>query len=180
VYVTGTFGEAAIGLRALQQNASPDTYRRCIGRYLRPEARVRAGMLLGRNRAASSCMDASDGLADALRQIGEASQVGMIVDVAAIPVAEDVRRWHDEHGGDPVATALSGGDDYELVFTVRRTHRGRLRGALAAFRDTPVTRIGEVTKATEVLLRDERGVRELPHGFEHFRPPGVGGADEGR
>src|SRR5262245_2597501 len=68
VYVTGSLGEAAVGLQRLQAvpGASLDP---CVVRYLRPQPRVRAGMLLGRNRAASSCMDVSDGLGDCVRQV---------------------------------------------------------------------------------------------------------------
>ena len=94
VYVTGTLGEAAVGLQRLQaapQAAAAWATDACVRRYLRPEPRVRAGMLLGRNRAASSCMDVSDGLADCVRQVAEASSVGITLDAAAIPVSAEVR-----------------------------------------------------------------------------------------
>src|SRR5688572_22789545 len=64
VYVTGTLGDAAVGLQALKAKADADVHPAigsCVERYRRPEPRVRAGLLLGRNRAASSCMDLSDG-----------------------------------------------------------------------------------------------------------------------
>jgi thiamine monophosphate kinase len=50
--------------------------------------------------------------------------VGMRIDASALPVAEGVRTWHAAHGGDPIETALSGGDDYELLFTVRANPAG--------------------------------------------------------
>ena len=90
-------------------------------------------------------MDLSDGLADALRQVAAASGVGMSIDAAALPVSEDVLRWHEQHGGDPLGTVLGGGDDYELLFTVRPSHRGRLRTVRQQLGDLPVTRIGVVT-----------------------------------
>ena len=152
VYVTGTLGEAAAGLRALQGGDAG--YERGRARYLRPEPRVRAGLLLGRNRAASSCMDLSDGLADGVRQIAEASGAGITLDVDAIPIAEDLRRWHHARGGAPLETALTGGDDYELLFTVRSPHRGRFRGVRREFGDLPVTQIGVVTRNRELLLKD--------------------------
>ena len=85
VYVTGTLGDAAVGLRSLRDgraDAGLDMHP-CEARYLRPQPRVRAGVVVGRNRAASSCMDLSDGLADAVRQVAEASGVGMNIDAAA-------------------------------------------------------------------------------------------------
>jgi thiamine-monophosphate kinase len=171
VYVTGMVGDAAVGLRALTQTsarAAVDADGTCVERYLRPAPRVRAGMLLGRNRVASSCMDLSDGLADAVRQVALASEVGIALDAAAIPISDGARRWHQQNGGDALETALTGGDDYELLFTVRPAHRGRLRGVAGMLR-APVTRIGVVTKEHGVVVRDGNGTRFLPEGYEHFK-----------
>ena len=171
VYVTGMVGDAAVGLRALQQSsatASVDADAACVERYLRPAPRVRAGMLLGRNRVASSCMDLSDGLGDAAAQIALASDAGMALDAAAIPISDGARRWHEQRGGDALETALTGGDDYELLFTVRPAHRGRLRGVAGMLR-APVTRIGVVTKECAVVVRDGSVTRPLPAGYEHFK-----------
>jgi thiamine-monophosphate kinase len=165
VYVTGTLGGAAVGLRALAQGgASPGAER-----YLRPEPRIRAGLVLARTRAATSCMDLSDGLADGVRQIAEASGVGITIDAPLLPLGEGVREWHAREGGDPVETAFSGGDDYELLFTVRPAHRGRFRDARSRVASLPITRIGVVTKARELVVRDDAGARPLPQGYEHFR-----------
>ena len=168
VYVTGMLGDAAIGLRALAASTG-DAYPVAAARYLRPEPRVRAGLLLGRTRAASSCMDLSDGLADAVRQVAAASEVGITLDRQAIPIGGDVRRWHEQEGGDPIETALAGGDDYELLFTTRPAHRGRARAAFKLMGDLPITRIGVVTRQRELVVRDEAGVHALPAGYEHFR-----------
>jgi thiamine-monophosphate kinase len=167
VYVTGSLGEAAIGLQRLQAGpqAGVDP---CVVRYLRPEPRVRAGMLLGRNRAASSCMDVSDGLADCARQVAEASGVGITLEGATIPISAEVREAQTRRERDPLEPALSGGDDYELFFTVRPAHRGRLRMVCQQVGDLPITRIGVVTKGRELLVRDDSGTRPLPAGYEHF------------
>jgi thiamine-monophosphate kinase len=166
VFVTGSVGEAAVGLERLQANEPANG---CVTRYLKPEPRVRAGMLLGRNRAASSCMDVSDGLADCVRQVAEASGVGITLDGSAIPVPAEVRDALRRRGRNPLETALSGGDDYELFFTVRPAHRGRLRAVCQQLGDLPITRIGVVTKARELLIRDEEGLGTLPAAYEHFR-----------
>lgn len=182
VYVTGSLGDAAVGLRALRarvamaagghtadDDAAPLGVAGCAARYLHPEARLRAGLQLGLHRAASSCMDLSDGLADGARQIAAASDVGITLDAAALPITDEVRRWHERHGGDPVDTALTGGDDYELIFTVRPRQRGRLRAARRHMGDLPITRIGVVTRARDVLITGAHGSREIPAGYEHFR-----------
>ena len=97
-----------------------------------PEPRVRLGLLLGAKPAPRrACMDLSDGLADAARQIADASGVGMIIDAAALPIDPAARALVRARGADPVAEALTGGDDYELLLhgpparCARRLARGR-------------------------------------------------------
>jgi thiamine-monophosphate kinase len=193
VYVTGTLGDAAVGLLHLQAAAQADVgvppgaatagagvlqgghaelawdVERCAERYLRPEPRVRAGVLLGRGRAAASCVDLSDGLADGVAQIAAASSVGVEIDVETLPISAAVRHFYTALGRDPIEAVLRGGDDYELVFTVRPAHRGRLRGVRQRLGDLPITRIGVVTAERKLLLTSAHGTRELPPGFEHFR-----------
>jgi thiamine-monophosphate kinase len=203
VYVTGTIGDAVVGLRSLQgraglevgnvvkngcensvlsaldvvaakrqpaaRDAAGEDVPFCEERYLRPSPRIRAGILLGRNRAASACMDLSDGLADGVRQIAEASNVGMCIEAAALPITEEARRWHRDRGQDAVNAAVAGGDDYELLFTVRPSHGGRLRAVQKETGNLPITRIGVVTKERRLLIRTADGDRDFPSGFEHFR-----------
>jgi thiamine-monophosphate kinase len=168
VYVTGTIGDAIAGLESLRQGGS-QTMSTQEQRYLRPDPRVRAGLALAAHRTASACMDLSDGLADAVRQLAAASGVGMAIDAASLPIAEPVRRWHEARGADPAAAALRGGDDYELLFTVRRAHQGRLRGVRRMLGALAITSIGVVTRERRVVLQAASGTRELPEGFEHFR-----------
>jgi thiamine-monophosphate kinase len=168
VYLTGTVGDALVGLESLQHGGA-QTMHAQEQRYLRPEPRVRAGLALAGYRAAAACMDLSDGLADAVRQVAAASGVGIELDAASLPIADAVRRWHDARGRDATAAALQGGDDYELLFTSRPAHHGRLRGVRRAVGGLPITRIGVVTRERRVVLRTGDGARELPEGFEHFR-----------
>jgi len=170
VYVTGVLGSAAIGLELLKAGVETTAGQRlCVERYLRPEPRVRAGMLLGRNRAASSCMDLSDGLGDAMHQIAEASGVGMTIDADELPIADEVRDWHRDTRRDLLQTALGAGDDYELVITTRPSQRGRFRGVRRQIGDLRLTRVGIVTKARDVLLKHEGKTHELSRGYEHWR-----------
>jgi thiamine-monophosphate kinase len=174
LYVTGSIGAAAAGLGWLRARGvageTPDEPRMaaCVARYRRPEPRTRLGHSLGRTRAASACMDLSDGLADAVRQVAEASGTGARVDAATLPIPDAAASWFAAQGLDPVTTALEGGDDYELLFAVPPRRRGPLRHALQQSRGLPVTRIGELTASNGIeLVRD--GSREpLPDGFTHF------------
>ena len=170
LYLTGAIGGAAAGLEWLQAGGegAAGGMEDCVLRHRRPKPRLRIGALLGRNRAASACMDLSDGLADAVRQMAEASGTGASLDAATLPVDSGAARWFASKGRDPVSAACSGGDDYELLFAVPRKAGGRLRGVIRAARGVPITRIGELTKEREVVLMREGRSELLPAGFSHF------------
>jgi len=174
LYVSGSVGGAAAGLAWLQQAGadapcSPDVAD-AVGRFLRPEPRLRLGLLAGRTKAASAAMDLSDGLADAVRQLAEASGTGARIDAAALPIHPAVAAV----AGDAeavLATALAGGEDYELLLAVSPRASRRFAAAVRLAR-LPVTRIGVLTPATAgLVLATEAGDRPIPEGFEHFRGP---------
>lgn len=165
LYVTGTLGGSAAGLRVLQSALSARPLRtdtpaadKLIMRYRRPEPRTRFGMLLGRNRAASACIDLSDGLADGVRQLGQASGLGAVVDGDALPIAE----------GATLRDALSGGEDYELLFAVSPRKRARLTSVRRLVKDLAVTRVGRLTGDRAMILSRNGSTEELPGGFVHF------------
>jgi thiamine-monophosphate kinase len=175
IYVTGSIGGAAAGLAALKSGtislegaATAGPLAGPVRRHQRPEPRLRMGSLLGRNRAASACMDLSDGLADAVRQIAEASGTGATIDASLLPIDPAASGWFEGQGLDPVLSALTGGDDYELLFTVSKKLRGRFRGVQTHAQGLPVTRIGELTQAGGLRLSRGGGFEPIPEGFTHF------------
>ncbi|MSO45663.1 MAG: thiamine-phosphate kinase [Acidobacteria bacterium] len=181
VYVSGSIGAAVAGLRILRNRLqpSPTTDRAhaaaatdaCTRRYLYPEPRVRLGVLLARNRAATACMDVSDGLADAAHAVARASAVGMVIDATALPIEPGALDALAGPDADALDAALTGGDDYELFFTAGPRSRGRLKTVL---RDAgvAVTRIGVCTSDPRVLLRRTvaGAVQDtpIPKGYSHF------------
>jgi thiamine-monophosphate kinase len=178
VWVSGTVGGARAGLEMLTQGAdgaSGDEAGRaaCLARYRRPEARVRLGVGLARGRAARAAMDASDGLADAVRQLARASGCGARILAEAIPIEPGARAWWLGRGVDPVLAALGGGEDYELVFTVPPRWRGRLRQVQRHVTDPGLTRVGTLTRAAEIVLERDGRLEPWPEGYEHFRPTGA-------
>jgi thiamine-monophosphate kinase len=175
IYVTGEVGAASAGLGWLRAYADglgreprDAGERACVERYRRPDPRARIGALAGRNRAASACMDLSDGLADAIAQIAGASGVGAVVEAEALPVPAAAARLFETSGVDPILAALAGGDDYELVFAVPRRMRGRLATVARQARGVPLTRIGEFTRERAVRLNRAGAEEPLPSGFVHF------------
>jgi thiamine-monophosphate kinase len=169
LYVTGEVGAAAAGLGAWRAGEHGiEGIDACVARHRRPEPRVRIGMLLGRNRAANACMDLSDGLADAVRQVAEGSGTGAVVDAAALPIPAAARAWFTRSGQDPILAALAGGDDYELLFSAPRRVRGRLATVTRQARGVPITRIGTLTADRALAVSRDGREEPLPAGFVHF------------
>jgi len=178
VYVTGTLGDAALGLRLLRGHRTGELQHLPVlsnadrtaveHRYFFPEPRSRAGVLLSDYKAATSCIDLSDGLADGVRRIAEASGVGITIDADALPMGPGMTAMKRADHRAALELALSGGDDYELLFTVSPRARGRLRGVQRLTGDLPITRIGTVTRTRDVRLRTSDGDAPLPRGFAHF------------
>ena len=177
LFVSGWIGAAAAGLGMLKERASaPDRagnqmagWEACIARYRRPEPRIRLAAAIAQARAASAAMDLSDGLADAAVQLATASGCGVEIDAAALPIEPAARKWWEGRGVDPVTAAMTGGDDYELLFAVPRRWRGRLRHATSRVTKPGLQRIGVLTKDATARVLVRNGAREpLPAGFEHF------------
>src|SRR5262249_13696516 len=183
VYVSGRLGSAAAGLVISRKSAviSPatdestddsrlvtdDSGAALVQAFLFPQPRVRLGLPLARHRAAPACIDMSDGRADGLHRIAEASGVGVSIDADALPIEPAARAHFESRGGDPVLRAMSGGDDYELLFTIRPRMRRRLKTA-AQHGGVAITRIGECTADRTVVLRRGDEVLPVPGGFTHF------------
>jgi thiamine-monophosphate kinase len=115
-------------------------------------------------------MDLSDGLADAVRQLAEASGTGARLEAAALPVHPGVAGVVGDADA-VLGTALAGGEDYELLLAVPR-RAGRRFAVAARLARLAVTRIGALTPAGAGLtLATPAGDRPIPEGFEHFRAP---------
>jgi thiamine-monophosphate kinase len=171
LYLTGSIGAAAAGLACLEAdgpaNREADAMA-CIARYERPEARVRCGVQVARNRAASACMDLSDGLADAAGQLASASRTGVILDAEALPIHPSACRWAAKAGVDPITFGLAGGEDYELLFSVGPRQRRAFLAAVARCHGLTVSRVGRLTaEAGQWLVRAGES-QPLGKGFTHF------------
>jgi len=115
VLVTGDFGASVAGLRLLTEN-NFFSFPYCLEKHRRPQPRLtEAAALIEKTGSRGALMDTSDGLADALAQISQASSVGMQIDLAAIPMHADTRSVASQANLDPYDLALYGGEDYELV-----------------------------------------------------------------
>ncbi len=163
VCVSGTVGDAALGLRILRGLAAPDELALpLIERYRTPQPRVALGRAL--RGLASSAIDVSDGLIADLGHILRASGVGARIEAAAVPLSAPARALPGAR-----QSALCGGDDYELLFTLP-AEREPVLAALSAQLELPLTVIGRTRAEPGLDVVDERGapVRPARPGWRHF------------
>lgn len=140
---------------------------RLILRQLRPAPRVALGIFLGDRLRASSMIDLSDGLSSDLSHICRESGVGATIEAASIPIDPLIERALNVSERQALETALNGGEDFELLFTLGPRRAARAPEEIGGVK---VTRIGEITDAANrIFLKSERKTRELTaKGFRHF------------
>ncbi len=168
VYVTGTLGDAGLGLDILKNKVEvSDTLNRdyLINRLHYPTPRLLFGTNL--RRIASSCIDISDGLVSDIQHILKASKCGASLHIDKLPLSRALKDSVSEEQAN--AYALSSGDDYELLFTVSEEQKGNLETSLANANVT-ATYIGQLTGQSEKL---ELRLNDKPYdfqgkGFQHF------------
>ncbi|MCX8957978.1 thiamine-phosphate kinase [Erwinia psidii] len=167
IYVTGTLGDSAAGLALLQHRIKindPSVHEALIKRHLRPMPRVLQGQAL--RDLASSAIDISDGLISDIGHILSASGCGARLNLEALPLSEVLKHFEPDRA---LCWALSGGEDYELCFTVPEINRGALDVALGNS-GVPFTCVGQIAPQSEglVLLKNGKPVENTMQGFDHF------------
>jgi thiamine-monophosphate kinase len=167
LFVSGTLGDAAMGLRLVERGPARRKGRpagRLVKSFLDPSPRLELGLLLARRGLASAMIDISDGLAVDLSHICEESRVGAELELGRVPISPELRRASRR----PLEAALYGGEDFELLFTVRPRNIPRVRELEKRFK---LTEIGRITARKKIMAVDSTG-RKRPlkiRGYEHFR-----------
>lgn len=168
VAVTGFFGKTASGLKILLDKLSaPDIRERLVDSVLMPHARVNEGVALARTGAATSSIDVSDGLAWSLHELSQASNTGFIID--HLPVAPEAEQFAELHGFDPNELALYGGEEYEILVTVKPE---LWTGASKAVETVggQLIKIGVATEEKKLVLKTGgKALRIDARGWEHFK-----------
>ncbi|MBI5561110.1 MAG: thiamine-phosphate kinase [Deltaproteobacteria bacterium] len=174
VYLTGTAGDSALGLKVLKERgisaAKKGPFKDAVMRHLNPKARVRAGMTIARKKLATSMIDVSDGVLADLRHICEESKTGARVEFGRLPLSDDVRGHLKENPAD-FEFVLAGGEDYELLFTAAPGKEREISAAAKGL-GLRITRIGEILpRRSGISVAGEGGakVRIKKEGYEHFR-----------
>ena len=174
---TGDLGAALMGLQVLEREkqvflANPDMkpeldkYSYITGRQLRPEARMDIiHELRDLHVVPTSMMDISDGLASELFHICKASDVGVLIYEDKLPIDKQTYDTAVEFGMDPITCVLNGGEDYELLFTIRQEDFHKLE------KHPDVHFIGHVTPSSEgrfLVTKSGTAVELKAQGWKHF------------
>lgn len=173
IYVTGAIGDAALGLHARRGGLkflSARSRAYLIDRYRLPRPRVALGpQLLG---AATAAIDISDGLVADLGHVCETSRVAAVIEEDRVPLSTAVQAVLARRPK-LIADVLSGGDDYEILFTAPASAADGIERLAGASR-VPMTRIGRITDGAGVTVLDAAGRRRklARAGWMHFRAAG--------
>lgn len=171
VFVTGTIGDAAFGVllrsgKAKNWKLSDSQRQHLISRYLLPQPRNALAEAIRTH--ASAAMDISDGLVGDLDKLCRASGVAAVVGVKGVPLSDAAKAVVTADAG-AIETALTGGDDYEIVCTVPKAKAGSFRAA-AKSAGVAVSEIGEIKAGEGVRLLDDGGKSLVfkRASFSHF------------
>jgi len=175
LYVSGCLGQAAAGFRLLTKfQKQPALLRQ---RHLRellkahqdPEPQVALGHFLVRQGFVGAMIDLSDGLASDLRHICRASGVGALLDADQIPLSPALRTAADQLKTAPLQLALTGGEDYQLLFSVPKGLVKKMETRVLKQFKRPVYPIGEIISGPKIFIKFSKRVRILKEtGFDHF------------
>lgn len=167
IYVTGTLGDAAGALPYVLNGDTPETcdnknLKYLLKRYWYPSPRLFAGQWL-RRAGATSTLDISDGLLGDIRHILKASNVGAEISPELIPRSEALGQFHDQDTA--LTLALTGGDDYELCFTIHHSLGQTLPSKLTD--DCHITCIGHINDESGII-RNPQGSLLTQKAYTHF------------
>lgn len=165
VWVSGTIGDAGLGLKMAQNTLDRQTD--LLARYEQPQARLELGLAL--RGLASACIDVSDGLLADAGHLAKASGVGVEIESAMIPLSDPALLWLENEGQAGLVKLASAGDDYELLFTAPSARSGEIL-ALQADLGVTLNWIGRVLPGEGCMLLDDAGVAidVTAGGFTHF------------
>jgi len=167
IFVSGTLGDSKQGLLLYKKGhryGEDRTTDELLGAFLDPAPQVALGVALARRKLATAMIDCSDGLSVDLDNICRASGVGAYIDPLRIPLSRALRSARR----DALRLALHGGEDFQLIFTVRPRDVPRLAPVAKTHR---LTDIGCIVAEKGIWTVDARGRRKVLEikGFEHFK-----------
>jgi thiamine-monophosphate kinase len=169
IYVSGTLGDSALGLTLLQEGVVRDESKKLIERHMYPRPRLELGRQLAVRRAANSMIDVSDGLLLDLGRITVDKGLGARIYADKLPLSGGYKSIVSDYTECFYELALSGGEDYELLFTTAQDNKDYV-SEIASSVGTDITEIGIVNTAPAIEIIDSNGdeIKLNRRGFTHF------------
>jgi thiamine-monophosphate kinase len=170
IYVSGTVGDSVLGLKALKSGKKDEKDRFLISRHISPQPRLALGRELAERKLVTSMIDVSDGLILDLERITVEQGLGAEINVEQIPISPYYKDRISDFVSEPYEPALSGGEDYELLFTAPREKRDDIKN-ISNTLNIEVTEIGYVKSSLPVRVLDSGGreIKTHKRGFIHFK-----------
>ena len=184
IYCSGNLGESAAGLELLKKykekrspfkgrkgvhGISRAILKRLTNKHLDPEPRVTLGQALAANGMVQTAIDVSDGIATDLAHICKNSRVGAEVWAREMPVSKTLKRTARMLGISPLDLALTGGEDFELLWTVSEKNESEVRNIAAKILGYRPFRIGKIVQGDGVILKTSQGAKDIIYqGYEHY------------
>jgi thiamine-monophosphate kinase len=171
LFVSGRLGDAALGLKILQKQGPMGRPMGLMKKQLSPCPRIELGQAIAGDRLATAMIDVSDGLLIDTTHLIEESGVGARIWEDRIPLSRLYRKWIHSYSKDPYQIALTGGEDYELLFTAPPDRREEI-STLALSSNIPITWIGKILPQKEgfrIIRKDGKEYSPSRMGFEHFK-----------
>ena len=173
IFSTGYLGDSKAGLHLILNDipAESDELHNLLRAHLRPVPHLAEGRFLAQQPAVKAAIDTSDGLSSDLGHIAGESGVGAILYSDKIPVSRDLQSFCNQFNFDPVAYALSGGEDYTLLCTASPGEAEAIAAKFQKKFNRPLFEIGEITAGKEMKMNYPDGASKpiAPSGWNHFK-----------
>lgn len=174
ILITGQLGGAAAGLAILTNfgRAYPDQFAPLVEKHRQPCPRIAAGQLLAQSGFATAMIDISDGLASDLYHILSASRVGAEIDQQRIPLPQQIHLACEAVHRPVWDVVLHGGEDYELLVTMKSETPDHIIERIMRESGTPITEIGRILEPEagySLIDVDQKRIPIRPQGWDHFR-----------
>ena len=183
LFVVGPLGDSAAGLHFLSsgggETLSEDERAVLVAAHLQPEPQVALGRALASEGLATAMIDLSDGLLQDLGHMASASGLGAVVEASRLPISRAAGRLADACGLDALDWALSGGEDYILLFAIPPEEVGRMEQACGQLEGRDPVHIGALVDNPGLRLEKDGLMITAPQeGYDHFAKNPQGAEEE--
>jgi thiamine-monophosphate kinase len=171
ICVTGELGDSGGGLKVLLDKLdSNEVNERLIRKHNLPEPRINEGLWLSEYNEVHAMIDISDGIASDLSHVLKASQKSASVELTKIPISSSLKKASEKNGWNTYEIATGGGEDYELLLTIKKDAFNKINKGFASQFEKPLYPIGEIHEGDDNInwLVDGKEIDNKLDGFNHF------------